>query len=695
MSRAPGTAVPGTAAGVARGHTGAYGRGTATALGGAYGSSRGVPEGAYTATVYGLMQEEKFEAAADLLSIELQNFPRSRAALSLIGWCYWGMQDFRSAALTYEQLVRLYPSVEEYKLYFAQALFKAGLYDDAARAVMRVDNTAYASELLMLQAAIAYEQDELAAAETLLDQAGDEGGSVADELDVQVNAACVAYKHGKFEQARAGFEAALSAGGYAADLAYNIALSYYGQAQYRSALQYIGDIIERGVREHPELSVGSNTDGVEVRSVGNTAILRETALVEAFNLKAAVEYMLGNFVEAREALSDMPPRREDELDPVTLHNLGLTAADKDPAAAFRKLNFLVANPPFPPEAFANLLLLYVQHGYVDLAADVLAENAHLTFQYLEPETYDLLDAILMSTTAPEEAWRKFDALSAGHIENLRRHTKAIQDARLQKNREAIRAALTDYDGALDAYIPVLMWHAKMFWDRKNYPGVQKLLTQNSEFCSDHPTWGLNVAHTCFMQEDKYEDAIRFYEPILKNTESLLDVTAIVLANLCVSYIMSSANDKAEDVMRLLEQEEEAALQAAEQAGQDLTEVPGRFHLCIVNLVIGTLYCAKGNYEFGVSRVMKSLEPYDQKLGSDTWFYAKRCFLGLADTLAKHMMTMRDETWEEIYNFLDAADSVGRGIPSQLGATEEDIDIAVHNVSTEARALKRIFLKLRD
>ena len=39
------------------------------------------------------------------------------------------------------------------------------------------------------------------------------------------------------------------------------------------------------MREHPELSVGSNTDGIEVRSVGNTPILRETALIEAFNLK--------------------------------------------------------------------------------------------------------------------------------------------------------------------------------------------------------------------------------------------------------------------------------------------------------------------------------------------------------------------------------------------------------------------------
>lgn len=59
-------------------------------------------------------------------------------------------------------------------------------------------------------------------------------------------------------------------------------------------------------------------------------ILQETALVEAFNLKAAIEYSMksvygGSITEnldaAKEALSDMPPRSEEELDPVTLHNL--------------------------------------------------------------------------------------------------------------------------------------------------------------------------------------------------------------------------------------------------------------------------------------------------------------------------------------------------------------------------------------
>lgn len=54
------------------------------------------------------------------------------------------------------------------------------------------------------------------------------------------------------------------------------------------------DIIERGIREHPELNVGVNTEGIEVRSVGNTHTLHESALVEAFNLKAAIEYQLKN-----------------------------------------------------------------------------------------------------------------------------------------------------------------------------------------------------------------------------------------------------------------------------------------------------------------------------------------------------------------------------------------------------------------
>lgn len=70
----------------------------------------------------------------------------------------------------------------------------------------------------------------------------------------------------------------------------------------------------------------------------------------------------------------------------------------------------------------------------------------------------------------------------------------------------------------------------------------------------------------------------------------------------------------------------------------------------------TLYCAKGNYEFGISRVIKSLEPYQKKLGTDTWYYAKRCFLSLIENMSKHMIMMRDSVVQECVSFLECCES---------------------------------------
>ena len=54
------------------------------------------------------------------------------------------------------------------------------------------------------------------------------------------------------------------------------------------------------------------------------------------------------------------------------------------------------------ETFANLLLLYVKHDYYDLAADVLAENSHLTFKCLSSYLYDFIDAKITQQTSPDE-----------------------------------------------------------------------------------------------------------------------------------------------------------------------------------------------------------------------------------------------------------------------------------------------------
>jgi tetratricopeptide repeat protein 30 len=210
--------------------------------------------------------------------------------------------------------------------------------------------------------------------------------------------------------------------------------------QLAPSLKHIADIIEKGVREHPELGVGSNSEGVEVKSVGNTQALRETALIEAFNLKAAIEYTMKNYSAAKEALLDMPPRNEEELDPVTLHNHGLMNIEEDPQGGFKKLNFLIQNPPFPPETFPNLLLLYCKYAHYDLAADVLAENTDLTYKCLSQEDFEFLETIILQQTSKQEAYKKFEELSNRHIDVLRKNTKAIQDARLARDNDAIKKA---------------------------------------------------------------------------------------------------------------------------------------------------------------------------------------------------------------------------------------------------------------
>merc|ERR1712232_1307358 len=569
------------------------------------------------------------------------------------------------------------------KINHVQSLMKAGMYEEAGQTCTTIENPDLTERVMLLQAAISYEQDEVQLARSILDQCSPE----AEER--QVFEGALLWKEKRFPDAMKQFTDAMNTAGYQPDLAYNIALCYYSMKQYGPALKHIAEIIERGVRDHPELSVGALAEGaggLQVRSVGNTAALRETALIEAFNLKAAIEYMMKNQEAAQDALMDMPPRDESELDAVTLHNQALMEMEDKPTEGFRKLNFLLHQHPSPNETFVNLLLLYCKYGYYDLAADILAENADLTYKYMMPQDYEFLDILILAQSAPEEAYRRFDELSSKHIDALRRGTKNIQDARRQRDQTAVKKHLEEFDEALSKYIPVLMGQAKIYWDMEHYSMVEKIFRQSAEFCSEDESWKLNVAHIFFMQE-KFKECIRYYEPFVrKHRENLLSVTAIILANLCVAYVMTSANEEAEELMRLVEKEEEKVEDPAKPI----------YHLCIINLVIGTLYCAKGNFEFGVSRIIKSLEPYERKIGVDTWYYAKRCFLALGETLGKNMILLKDDAFDDIINFFDAASQVGKNIPTTISPLEtQENQENKRTVAQEARLLKKFFLKMRD
>ncbi|XP_074552833.1 intraflagellar transport protein 70A isoform X2 [Halichoeres trimaculatus] len=621
-----------------------------------------IKDGEHTATIYKLIKEGQYVEAIHILNGQLQKHTKSRAALSLLGFCYYHIQDFTNSAECYEQLTQLHPEVEEYKVYHAQSLYKAGAYPEATKASFALDNPNSHTESLLEQ----------------LPQ---------EDPDYIHNMGCLLYQDGKHEEACKKFTSAMQVLGYVPALSYNIALCYYSLKNYNQALKYIAEIIERGIREHPELSVGMTTEGIDVHSVGNTLVLHQSALIEAFNLKAAIEYQLKNLKGAQEALTDMPPRSEEELDPVTLHNQALVNMDLKPSEGFEKLAFLLQQPSFPPVNFGNLLLLYCKHEYYDLAADVLAENAHLTYKFLSPYMYEFLDALLTCQTAPEEAFRKFDEMNGKLTEQLRKLAKQVQEARLARDDEVQKKALQDYDLMQEKYIVVLMAQAKIYWNRENFQMVEKIFRKSVEVCNEDDTWKLNVAHVLFMQ-NKYKEAIGFYEPIVKkHYDNILNVSAVVLANLCVSYIMTSQNEEAEELMRKIEKEEE-------QISYDDPEKKV-FHLCIVNLVIGTLYCAKGNYDFGISRVIKSLEPYNKKLGTDTWFYAKRCFLSLLENMSKHMVMLRDAVVQECIQFLEHCEVYGKEVPAIIEQPLEEVRIHIgkNTVTYEARLLKALFYEV--
>ena len=643
-----------------------------------------IQDGEYNTTIYTLIKNHDYTDAIDILLQQYESsYSKSRATLSLLGYCYYHIEEFAKASEMYGQLVEFYPSVEEYAIYYAQCLYKAGMYIEAQTSCVNIESEQYGHKIKKLQATISYEMDELQQAQHFLEQC------IVDDSDLIVLQGCVCFKLGKYEEALSHFQKAVNSLGAKPHLMYNLALMNYKLGHYEIALQHINELIKIGAKEHPELAIGSMTDGIETKSVGNTQSLRETALIEAFNLKSAIKYMLKNITGAKEALTDMPPRDESELDPVTLHNSALVNMDEDPTTGFKKFNYLLQNPPFPPETFQNLLLFYIQFKYYDLTADVLAENSHLSWQYLHQENqilYDFLDGMITTQTSPAEGYHKFNMLATKHIEGLRKLTKKVQDSKNSEDKIILKKTIAEYDKALEEYISVLMAQANIYWNLQNYPMVEKIFRQSAEFASEHECWKLNVAHVFFMQGTKFREAIRYYEPIVENYhDNLLDCSAIVLANLCVSYIMTSMNEKAEEIMQHLEREEEK-LSISQPDKQPL-------HLCIVNLVIGTLYCSKGNYEFGINRIIKSLEPYHKKIMTDTWFYAKRCLLAFASAISKHLTSIKQSSKLELIMFLDQAELYGDKIPAFIPLDPTETSDKIKTVKEEVRILKKMFIVL--
>ena len=118
------------------------------------------------------------------------------------------------------------------------------------------------------------------------------------------------------------------------------------------------------------------------------------------------------------------------------------------------------------------------------------------------------------------------------------------------------------------------------------------------YCENR-TWKINMGHAYFIQETNFKEAIKYYKSVYENEEDVLQVPASVIANFCVSLIMCQRNEEAQEIIKRVEEEEQKAL--------DVNPDKPLFHVCIVNLIVGTLYCSKSNFEFGIGRVIVSFQ----------------------------------------------------------------------------------------
>lgn len=226
-------------------------------------------EGQYTSYIYSLIKDQNYNDAIKILNIQLETNPRSRAALSLLGYCNYLIGNYGTSAEMYEQLLKYYPEVTEYRVYLAQSLYKAENYDEAIRACNAIDKPEYLHQKSMMQFAIKYQMNELNESNKILSNAFD------NRQDTLVCQGCVLYKEAKYEEAKTKFEEAKKLG-ETPDIEYNIGVCCYKLKLLSAAHVCIQNILESAAKTHPDIILQSRMEGnnlLRQNDTGNTPAL--------------------------------------------------------------------------------------------------------------------------------------------------------------------------------------------------------------------------------------------------------------------------------------------------------------------------------------------------------------------------------------------------------------------------------------
>ena len=112
---------------------------------------------------------------------------KSKAGLSLLGYCCYQIQDFANAVTCFEQLAYLDGQQEEYKLYWAQSLYQAGLYSNASKVASQINDPQLKIPVQKLEAAVRFAEEDLLTAQKIIN-------ACPTDTDTLVNSGCILYK---------------------------------------------------------------------------------------------------------------------------------------------------------------------------------------------------------------------------------------------------------------------------------------------------------------------------------------------------------------------------------------------------------------------------------------------------------------------------------------------------------------------
>ena len=393
-----------------------------------------------------------------------------------------------------------------------------------------------------------------------------------------ISEGCILFKENKFVEALSKFEDAKKLEGYNAELFYNIALCLFKSNKYDLSLEHVKIIAKKAMRLFQKSKLFEPEGGVSKEKVSH--IVRETAYIEALNLQACIQYVLGDAEVAKESikeLSEFLTTNKIQYDTVTYHNEAIIFVNENVAESIKRLESLLECPTFPGEAFQNLIHLYCKYRFFDLASELLNKNPISASRLLETDEYLYVKALILEQTKPNEALKQYetiinnykkqleivnkrlDELASKDVQTRIGDDEDLQNEMMNEDLKEIERLNQEKGYMRERLVAVLSNKAKIYWDNKQFAKAEEVFSANKEYCKGLNVFNLNVGHTLFMQEEKYDLAIHYYDLIIqKNTHDLNLVDAFVLANLCVCYIVTKQHDKAEKLMNTIKLHEEQA-----------------------------------------------------------------------------------------------------------------------------------------